>query len=261
MSLPRSIFLRRLNDRNHDPEGRRWIFVPYDQLNDQIGALAKHDPAELGVVLVESKEKASRRPYHRQKLAYILANQRQFALEQAARGVAIDYRISSGGYAAALPQRPLQMMQAAEWELRHELAPLVQAGTLSVEPHEGWLTTSDQFVRSQPKRPWRMDAFYRLIRRESEILMERGQPVGGKFSFDAENRKPWKGEPAAAVPPTFQPDEITLEVGALIESEFEQHPGMLDLSALPATAADAATLLDWADTHCLPMFGPYEDAV
>jgi deoxyribodipyrimidine photolyase-related protein len=33
-----------------------------------------------------------------------------------------------------------------------------------------------------------MDSFYRLVRRESGILMRDGKPVGGKFSFDTESR-------------------------------------------------------------------------
>ncbi|MFT6080442.1 MAG: deoxyribodipyrimidine photolyase-related protein, partial [Planctomycetota bacterium] len=78
-----SPFATALADRQSDPANRVWLYVPYDQLTDQIGALAKEDPATLGIVLVESTAKATLRPYHKQKLALILANMRQFALEQA----------------------------------------------------------------------------------------------------------------------------------------------------------------------------------
>ena len=153
-------------------------------------------------------------------------------------------------------------MEPAERELREDLAPLVSEGAIEVVPHEGWLTTPDQFRRSSRKGPpWRMDAFYRLVRRESGILMADGKPVGGKFSFDAENRKPWKGEPPAPEPPRFEPDEITREVGDLIEQRFARHPGRLDLEALPATRKDAERLWSWALDDCLEHFGPYEDAM
>jgi hypothetical protein len=57
-------------------------------------------------------------------------------------------------------------------------------------PHEGWLTTGQQFHASHKKGPpWCMDKFYRHIRRETGILMKSGKPVGGKFSFDPENRR------------------------------------------------------------------------
>ncbi|MCA9553858.1 MAG: cryptochrome/photolyase family protein, partial [Myxococcales bacterium] len=66
---------------------RRWLYVPYDQLTDAAGPLARAAPETLGVLLVESVAKARTRPYHKQKLALVLANMRHFALEQAARGV------------------------------------------------------------------------------------------------------------------------------------------------------------------------------
>ena len=260
-------FRQRLSELNPPPTGRRWLLVPYDQLSDEIGPLSRESPESLGIVLVESSEKASRRPYHRQKLALVLANLRHFALEQAGRGVAIRHVVTDAPYAEAI--RPviaelgaLRVMEPAERELREDLAPLVEDGAVEFVPHEGWLTTPDQFRRSSKKGPpWRMDAFYRLVRRESGLLMEDGKPEGGKFSFDAENRKPWKGDPPAPEPPRFEPDTITLEVGELIEQRFARHPGRLDFEALPASRADAMKLWSWALDACLEQFGPYEDAM
>ncbi|MEM9492442.1 MAG: cryptochrome/photolyase family protein, partial [Myxococcota bacterium] len=58
---------------NPSPAKRSWLFVPYDQLSDQIGPLAREDPATLGIIVVESPWKAARRPYHKAKLALVLA--------------------------------------------------------------------------------------------------------------------------------------------------------------------------------------------
>lgn len=262
-----SRFAAALAERQPDPAGRRWIFVPYDQLSDGIGPLAREDPEELGVVLVESSWKGSRRPYHRQKLALVLANLRHFALEQAARGVAVRHLVARGPYRQALAPviaelGQLRLMRPAERELRVDLAPLVREGGLLEVPHEGWLTTANDFAASQPKGPpWRMDAFYRHVRRRTGLLMEGGKPAGGAFSFDAENRKPWPGKPPAPTPPSFTPDEITLEVAALIERHFADHPGGLDPGSLPATSEDAERLWRWAREDCLPHFGPFEDAM
>ena len=250
-----------------DPSGRRWLFVPYDQLSDRIGPLSREDPSELGIVLVENPWKAARRPYHRQKLALVLANLRHFAVEQAARGVAVRHVVARGPYRCALEPLiaelgPLRFMRPAEYELRRDLAPLVCAGGLVEIAHKGWLTTGDDFSVSQEKGPpWRMDAFYRHVRRRRGILMDGGKPIGGKFSFDAENRKAWPGEPPAPRPPVFQPDGLTIEVAELIEQHFAAHPGEVDLGSLPASQDDAETLWQWALRDCLPLFGPYEDAM
>ncbi|MGD8439458.1 MAG: cryptochrome/photolyase family protein [Holophagae bacterium] len=262
-----SRFARTLSERQPDPSGRRWIYVPYDQLTGAIGPLADHDPSELGIVMVESPWKASRRPYHRQKLALILANGRHFALEQAARGVAVRIAVADGPYHRALEPLiaelgPLTVMRPAERELRADLAPLVASGGLEEVRHEGWLSTDDDFDASQKQRPpWRMDAFYRFMRRRTGVLMDDGSPIGGKYSFDADNRRPWPGEPEPPTPPAFEPDDISLEVAELIETRFSDHPGEVDLAALPATADDAERLWHWARDECLPTFGPYEDAM
>jgi deoxyribodipyrimidine photolyase-related protein len=262
------IFRRELTARATDPAKRRWLYVPYDQLSSAIGPLAREAPWELGIVLIESPQKAARRPYHRQKLALILANQRQFALEQAARGVAVRYLVSPGNYKDALEAisaeyASLRMMEPAERELRVELAPLVAARAIEVLPHEGWLSTRADFIDAVGVRaPWRMDAFYRRVRARSGFLMDAdGKPEGGKFSFDAENRQAWPGTPAAPDPPNFTPDAVTAEVGAMIESRFARHPGVLDLTALPATAQDAEHQWHWALRECLRHFGPFEDAM
>jgi len=262
-----SPFRSRLRELNPDPTGRRWVFVPYDQLTDQIGPLAREDPSTLGIVLVETPAKGRRRPYHKQKLALLLANLRHFALEQAARGVAIHHVVHPDGYAPALAawaaeHGPLRMMEPAERELRVELAPLVKEGQLVVLPHEGWLTTSDDFERGcGASPPWRMDAFYRQVRRRTGILMEGGKPVGGKFSFDADNRQPWKGDPPAPPLPVFPDDPIKDEVVQLVETHFGDHPGILDPAALPVTLADMELLWAWGLSEALPHFGPYEDAM
>ena len=263
-----SEFLHRLDDRNptHDPSARDWIFVPYDQLTDAVGPLADADPGETGIAMIETRWKGNRRPYHRQKLACILANQRHFALEQADRGVAIHYLIGEHRYGAMLEgfaddHGPLRVMEPAERELRADLAPLVDRGAIEVRPHDGWLTDAETFRASQNGTPWRMDAFYRRVRRQRDILMDDGSPAGGKFSHDADNRESWSGEPPAPEPPTFDPDAVTREVGDIIRDQFDRHPGRLDLERLPATAEDAERAWRWALDECLAAFGPYEDAM
>lgn len=263
-----SQFLNELDRCNpaFDASARDWVYVPYDQLTDRIGPLADRDPEQSGIVLVETRWKSDRRPYHRQKLALILANQRHFALEQAERGVAVRYLIGDRPYGAMLESfaeahGPLQVMEPAERELRLDLAPLVDRGLLEVEPHAGWLTEPETFRASQDGVPFRMDAFYRRVRREQDILMEDGSPVGGKYSFDADNREAWSGDPPAPEPPTVEPDAVTREVGALIRESFADHPGRLDLEALPADADDAEAAWRWARGKCMEAFGPYEDAM
>lgn len=261
-------FARELARRQPASEaGRRWVFVAYDQLSDGIGPLAREAPESLGIVLVESPWKAARRPYHRAKLALVLANLRHFALEQAARGVAVRHVVVDGPYRDALAPLAaelglLRAMEPAERELRGDLAPLVAAGALELLPHEGWLTTEAQFRASHRRPPYRMDRFYRHVRDETGILMHPGGgPVGGRYSLDDENRRRWDGDPPAPEPPVFPVDPIKEEVAALVARRFARHPGRVRLDDLPATKADAEAQWAWAKRACLRDFGPYEDAM
>lgn len=246
---------------------RQWFYVPYDQLTAELGPWSRLDPRQVGLVLVESAAKARRRPYHKQKLAFVLANQRRYALEQAARGIEVAYLLAEGGYAETLDawtreHGPLTMMEAAERELRVELRPLVADGRLRVVPHEGWLTDEALFVQACGNAaPWRMDAFYREARRATGILMERGKPAGGRFSHDGENREPWPGTPPAPEAPRWTHGELEAEVERLVEARFGDHPGRVDLAALPTTAEQAEEAWRHALSNCIEHFGPYEDAM
>lgn len=243
----------------------RWVWLAYDQLN--VAFLESLDASErLGVVLIESAEKAQRRPYHQQKLGVLLSNQRHFALELQALGVSVLYLLTRSSYTDIL--RPLvktlgclETFVAAERELRLEVEPLSTEGVLVVHPHPGWLTPRDWFTQSVGHEPpFRMDAFYRTVRQSTGWLMESGKPLGGKYSFDAENRRPWKGEPACPEPPIHANDAVDEEVERMVRQHYGHHPGKVDLASLPTTAQAVEVAVDFA-MEVLPHFGPFEDAM
>ncbi|NBX25067.1 MAG: deoxyribodipyrimidine photolyase [Planctomycetes bacterium] len=246
---------------------RRWVFVAPDQLHRGLGALADRSPADTGVVLLESREWLSRRPYHRMRVAMILLNQRAFAEELKAEG--FEVRVERGD--APMVQLLRQVAQAcgpmlatewAEREMRHEFRAVVDEGLLQVQPHDGWLTAPEDFAGCRRGTQWSMDAFYRRVRHRTGLLMdETGEPQGGRWSFDTENRKAWPGTPAAPAAPRFAMDALRRGVQATMERDFSEHPGELDLEALPATVKDGERLWTWAKAECLPHFGPFEDAM
>ncbi|MEO8325786.1 MAG: cryptochrome/photolyase family protein [Nitrospirota bacterium] len=260
-------FFKTLNSYSIGENQRDWILVLEDQLSDEIGPLSREDPHGLGVVFVESHWKLRRRPYHKQKIAFHLLNLRHFALEQAKRGVAVRYQTTSKSLRVTLKPLiqelgSLRVLEPAELEVRQDLAPLVKKGLIICIPHDGWLTSRQDFMEGAGKEPpWRMDRFYRYVRKQTGILMEGTHPLGGKFSFDTDNRQPWKGSPPAPKELRFPANPIKAEVLKLVESQFADHPGTLHPESLPGTKKDALRQWIWAQTHCLPQFGPYEDAM
>ena len=106
----------------------------------------------------------------------------------------------------------------------------------------------------------RMEYFYRDMRRQTGLLMDGDQPVGGQWNFDAENRKAAEIDLFMPRPMASPPDAITQEVLALVEAKFGDHFGDLMPSGSPCTRADAEAAFA-ISSQALPRFGDYQDAM
>jgi deoxyribodipyrimidine photolyase-related protein len=255
---------------------RRWIYVPYDRLTDRTGPLRETAASEAGIILVESEAKGHRRPYHKKKIALLLANERHFALEQAARGVAVLYVTEKSTHGDGLLRMQEQyglasitVMKPAERELRVDLARACEKGLrLNQVEDTTWLSKESDFdtvfkLKEGGELPnaFVMDRFYRSMRKKIGILMQQGEPVGGRFSFDEENRQPYKGQVPVPKRPVYPTDEITREVLALVAHEYPHTFGSLEGFDFPVTEKDCKSFWKFALQKCLPTFGPYEDAM
>ncbi len=262
-----------------EARARRWIYVPYDRLHDGVGPLAETAPENAVVVLMESRAKGTRRPYHKKKLTLVLSAMRHFALEQAERGCRVVYGSSPTSFSDGLMElqgrwqwKELVVNRPAERELRVELRAAKEQGLrIRAVRDTAWLSTTEDFEEvfgkldlerlHEDKRQYLMDRFYRHMRVKTGYLMVKGKPAGGKWNWDAENRRPYKGEVPVPVRPTFPPDEITREVMELIEARHPEHFGTLDGFDMPVTRKDAELAWRFALERMLPFFGPWEDAM
>ena len=278
-SVPRSLFKQRIEAAHPSPNDvreRQWIYVPYDRLTDATGPLQKLEPASAGIVMMEALAKARRRPYHKKKLVLILASQRHFALEQAARGVRVIYQFTDGIFADGLAAvhaehrfASLTMMEPAEREMRLDMAQAVKAGVpLRQVEDTTWLSTNADFdkVYGAPKpgvqKRYLMDRFYRAMRVKTGTLMDDlGEPIGGRYSFDEDNRKPYRGVPSVPLRPIYEPDEITAEAIETVDELFPDHFGTTDGFDLPIRLTDVESCWHFTLQHLLPVFGPFEDAM
>jgi deoxyribodipyrimidine photolyase-related protein len=106
-----------------------------------------------------------------------------------------------------------------------------------------------------------MEHFYRRMRRQFDVLLTPdSEPAGGKWNYDAENRKRL---PRGVEPPpvsVFEPDDITLEVVAEVESAGHGLGSVRDFG-LAVTREQALAALDDFLANRLTDFGPYEDAM
>ncbi|GJD28821.1 (6-4) photolyase [Methylobacterium adhaesivum] len=251
-------------------------FILGDQLTRTIPTLDGLDPAEDTVLLVEVMEEATYVPHHKQKIVLVLAAMRHFAQDLRAEGIRVDYvRLddpeNTGSFTGELERAARRHLPDAvvvtepgEWRVLGAM--------------EGWRTTLNVPIEIRPdtrfycsrkdfaawagtRTHYRMEAFYRTLRARTGLLMEGGEPAGGRWNFDAENRKPW---PADRAPPQrlrFSPDAVTRAVIDLVAARFPAHFGDLDDFGWGVTRADARAALEDFAVHCLPSFGDYQDAM
>lgn len=133
---------------------------------------------------------------------------------------------------------------------------------------------SPMFVTSRPGfaayldetsgRPF-MARFYEWQRRRLDLLMDHDdKPVGGRWSFDDENRKKLPGKIDIPETAWATPTGHVAAVRKVVEERFADHPGRLpDGGAfwLPTTRRQALAWLRAFLDERFREFGPYEDAL
>lgn len=106
-----------------------------------------------------------------------------------------------------------------------------------------------------------MASFYQGLRKDKKILLtDEGKPVGGKWSFDSENRK--RVPKGTELPPDISfTDNAATRAAASWASSIKAEVYGEEGSWIPYTHEAAAAWLDEFITHRLQNFGPYEDAM
>ncbi len=250
----------------------RLVLVLGDQLSPGIAALKAADRDEDVVVMAEVAGEATYVKHHPKKIAFVFAAMRKFADELRRAGWRVAYtRLDDAGNAGSIPGELLRRAEErgaeevlatrpGEWRLIEAL----EDTPLKVRQLE-----DDRFLFSEAEfRDWaegrkslRMEYFYREMRRKTGLLMEDGQPAGGKWNFDHENRKPAPDEVDYGGPMEFTPDETVEEVLDLVESRFGGNFGTLRPFRFATERGQARRALTHFVKHALPKFGDYQDAM
>jgi deoxyribodipyrimidine photolyase-related protein len=240
----------------------------HDQLNEAL--LPEHVRTQKSPLLfLESGAKGASLPYHKKKLVYVLSSQRHFAAEMETSGHPVKIWRGSGHYDALLtrflekhPDVMVTTFEAAEHDTRKRIALVAEQspGRVKVLRNPFFLSDPEEW-RARIQKGYRMELFYREMRRRTGLLMRQGEPVGGQWNYDAENRKALPKKVAIPPFPFFPADETTREVISLVEAQFPSHPGEAGDFSLAVTRSQALELLQHFVTHRLALFGPYEDAM
>ena len=248
-----------------------------DQLSTRLAVVAGADKAHDVFLMAEVMAEATYVNHHVKKIAFLFSAMRHYAAALRAAGYRVRYvALEDDGNSQSLDGEILRAVQdlapervvvtePGEWRLRDgfEALRLALAVELEILPDTRFLCSHDAFAAwAGDRRELRMEYFYRDMRRRHDLLMEAdGKPAGGRWNYDAENRKPPKAGLGSPPRLSFRKDAITLEVLELVRRRFPDGYGRLEPFHFAVTRRQALRELDHFIAHILPGFGDYQDAM
>jgi len=247
-----------------------------DQLSHQIASLRDINIDTDIVLMAEVSAEVNYVKHHKRKIAFLFAAMRHFAEELRRAGTNVIYRRlddqnNGGSLESELKQviasrkiSKLVLTMPGEYRLMETMRSWQSTLDVAVELREDdrFLCSLDKFNKwADGRRQLRMDFFYRDMRRDHNVLMDGGEPVGGKWNFDSDNREPPVAGMVIPPPLQFVPDKITNDVLALVSERCADHFGDLDDFGFAVTREQALAVLDHFVDQRLNNFGKYQDAM
>lgn len=247
------------------------IWILNDQCDLNNSALT-HLTTDDVVMMVESKKELDLPFTHKKKTAFILAVNRQFAQTLINQQVAVVYiTIQDGDFSLSQIEQltiltkqhlinKVVISQPKDYQQRQQLQQLTDFDLI--------ITKDNNLISDESKMaPWfksknfRMETFYQVNRKQTGLLMNHDQPIGGKFNFDKANQKPLKEIPKPISRRLFESTDLVNEVCDLVEHTFNNQLGVtrpFDMATTPSQAQQLLT--DFIDNH-LAHFGQYQDNI
>ena len=279
------------------------ILILGDQLNRSSAAFDGFDPSCDRVWMAEVVEESTHVWSHKARIVLFLSAMRHFRDRLRAEGMRVVYRSLTAepladeptSLAAALlsdltlarrgavpapqarasaagdgdpidvPQR-LIVVEPGEWRVRQALVSMAREAGIELEIRDDrhFFSSPAEFAaHAAGRKQLRLEYFYRPLRERFGVLMEAGEPAGGQWNFDAENRGSFpKAGPGRLPPPLrFLPDATTQGVIDLVQVRFATHPGSLADFDWPVEPGQAREALHDFLVHRLANFGRYQDAI
>ena len=250
------------------------VYMPMAALNLILGDQLFEDLSALPegpIVMVEDRDLARHARYHTHKLVLTFSTMRHFAarwgdrvhyvqLEEERRIVDVleEEIIRSRATELHTYDPADQFFRTALQEFAANLgvALVLHRNPMFLTSQEEW----DSYARGRSRRL--MAEFYVWQRRRlGTLVTPGGDPVGGKWSYDAENRLKL---PPKLVVPACHPcpkDPLTDEVINVVKSSFPDHAGDPERFGYPVDHDQARVWLETFVEERLDSFGAYEDAI
>ncbi len=245
------------------------ILFPH-QLFETLSSIKPHDQ----VYLIEEPLFFCQVPFHKQKLIYHRASMKFYESYLVSHHIDVHYieyhqPIASIQFLIPhLAQRGIDHIHLIEpsddWlYTRSTQAAVTYNVSILWHPNPQFLNHIDQLNDYFAQNPYYQTSFYIHQRKTRNILIDSSlKPIGGKWSYDAENRKKY---PKTKTPPSVHRPLINpfvQEAIRYISKHFSQHTGDIPTHTFyPSTFQESKQFLQAFLQERLPEFGAYEDAI
>lgn len=246
-----------------------------DQLNDQ-HSWFKEEKEDALYVMMEIRQETDYVRHHIQKVIGFFVSMRNFADQLAGKGLDVYYlRLDDVENQQSLTKNLHRIIESVdpqkfeyqlpdEYRLDRQLKEFCNVLEIETEAFdtEHFLTTREELEEFfKGKKQFLMENFYRYMRKKWDVLMENGEPVQGRWNFDAENRNKLPKNHSLPNPLVFEKD--VTEIHSMLEKAGVVMMGEVNPESFiwPTNRQESLQLLDFFLGNCLPDFGSYQDAM
>ncbi len=231
---------------------------------------------DVQYLLMEMRQETDYVKHHIQKVVAFFAAMREFAttLEQQGHQVIYmklddpnntqDLVENIGHYIDKNEINRFEYLLPDEYRLDQQLKDFCQS--LSIETNacdtEHFLSKRHELADFfEGKKQYLLESFYRHMRKQYDVLMDKDEPLTGQWNYDSENRKKLPKKHTPVSPKTFNTD--VTDIYEMISSQGVETIGNIDPEQFiwPTSREEGLALFDFFLEQCLPYFGTYQDAM
>ncbi|GAB4338068.1 MAG: cryptochrome/photolyase family protein [Flammeovirgaceae bacterium] len=245
-----------------------------DQLNHEHSWFKKVDN-DVHYVMMEVLQETDYVQHHIQKVVAFFSAMRAFCQQKSSEGHQFYYlTLNSPENQQTIDDNLLNLIKKHdfqhfeyqlpdEYRLDQQLKQFCQKILISTQVYdtEHFLTKrSDLGDFFKGKKQFLMESFYRMMRQKYQILMNNGEPEGGKWNFDSENRKRYDNQHKVPQFPNFKRNVD--EILQVLEVKKVKTIGWISKEYYGAiTRQEALEYLHFFVSNALQHFGTYQDAM
>ncbi len=225
------------------------------------------------VVVVEEFLFFKQYAFHKQKLTLHRASMKCYAETLKAKGFSVEYIEAHEDYAdvrklirelaKAGVEKIVYCNTVDNWLEKHIREACAKSGVVAqcMESPNFICTESYLHEYFNKQKRYFLTGFYTDQRIRLNVMMDGKKPIGGKWTFDAENRKKMPANTVVPALPTLPENPWVKEAKQYVQKHFPNNPGSAENFIYPITQHDSELWLNDFLRHRFLGYGVYQDAI